>query len=34
MLPSDKHFEIVNTQESLTKRAEHQKKVADQFARR
>ena len=34
MLPSNKHFEIVSTHESLTKRAEHQRKVPDQFARR
>ena len=34
MLPSDRHFEIVSTHESLTKRAKHQIKVLDQFTRR
>ena len=34
MLPSHRHFEIVSTHESLTKRAKHQRKVLDQFTRR
>ena len=34
MLPSDRHFEIVGTHQSLTKRVKHQRKVLDQFTRR
>ena len=34
MLPSDRHFKIVTTYESLTKRAKHQRKVLDQLTRR
>ena len=34
MLPFDRHFEIVSTHESLTKRAKHHRKVLDQFTRR